>query len=280
MRDTKRTPEPWEHIDGTEPCRIFKDGQSIAIFTSMRNPYRQSVADARRATVCVNACAGMADPAAEIELLRAQVKAAPAASVENEKAAAKYYVTPEGESFSEGECIAGLVARIERLTAQVEMGRDREHRLAKRLDELQKGRVEFEPGRSRDRHQAEHWPDFADLPINDNVPPARREISRCCESVLMQGVDYVRAERCVNACVGIKDPAAFVRAAEGLYWMMAVMSAPQSPGVIAAVRHYAEARGDYMPIPPASPTAPTTPTAPTAGGGDGAAGGGAADPAA
>jgi len=214
--------------------------------------------------------------------LRDQVKAASAASVENEKAAAKYYVTPDGESFSEGECIAALVARIERLTAQVEMARDREHRLRTQLDEWREEQRlgEKDEGRHRDTHQAEHWPDFADLPINNNVPRARQHISACCDSVLMQGVDYARAEKCVNACVGIKDPAAFVRAAEGLYWMMAVMSAPQSPGVIAAVRHYAEARGDYMPIPPASPTAPTTPTAPTAGGGDGAAGGGAADPAA
>ncbi|MFN8815510.1 MAG: hypothetical protein ACK5X3_16725 [Pseudomonadota bacterium] len=198
--------------------------------------------------------------------LRDQVKAASAASVENEKAAAKYYVTPDGESFSEGECIAALVARIERLTAQVEMARDREHRLRTQLDEWREEQRlgEKDEGRHRDTHQAEHWPDFADLPINNNVPRARQHISACCDSVLMQGVDYVRAEKCVNACVGIKDPAKFVRAAEGLYWMMAVRSDLGGAAMNAALRSYQEARGNYPPIPPTAPTA-------TAGG-DGAAG--------
>jgi hypothetical protein len=55
-RDMKHTPEPWEwNTHGIQPATKFKQVRFL---------------DYQRAKSCVNACAGMDDPAAEIERLR------------------------------------------------------------------------------------------------------------------------------------------------------------------------------------------------------------------
>ena len=54
----KHTPEPWEwNTHGIQPATKFK---------------QLTFLDYQRAKICVNACAGMDDPAAEIERLRAE----------------------------------------------------------------------------------------------------------------------------------------------------------------------------------------------------------------
>jgi len=78
-QEQKHTPEPWYAAGG----RIFyQKGERIPsdsfIAKFLASPrYAQNVktsyANAARVVACVNACAGMADPAAEIAALRARV---------------------------------------------------------------------------------------------------------------------------------------------------------------------------------------------------------------
>ena len=67
---SKHTPEPWfsdsEHVGSSVSDRL-NDGWFAA---KCLGPDR--VENARRIVACVNACAGMEDPAAEIEKLRRQ----------------------------------------------------------------------------------------------------------------------------------------------------------------------------------------------------------------
>ena len=67
---SKHTPEPWfsdsEHVGSSVSDRL-NDGWFAA---KCLGPDR--VENARRIAACVNACAGMEDPAAEIEKLRRQ----------------------------------------------------------------------------------------------------------------------------------------------------------------------------------------------------------------
>jgi hypothetical protein len=61
----KHTPEPWEKIEDW----VKKGGEKVALVYGIDNT--QEHANAARIVACVNACAGMDDPAAEIERLRA-----------------------------------------------------------------------------------------------------------------------------------------------------------------------------------------------------------------
>lgn len=77
MSDAKHTAEPWVAV--VDPCDYHQKstladahGNIIAQFGGT-GPH---VANTARAEACVNACAGMADPAAEIERLRKAVEAA------------------------------------------------------------------------------------------------------------------------------------------------------------------------------------------------------------
>lgn len=81
---SEHTPEPWELGEVGDKIRHFcpaKDGTSILTVAleydndDWEPTYFGAVysrEDARRIVACVNACAGMADPAAEIAKLRAE----------------------------------------------------------------------------------------------------------------------------------------------------------------------------------------------------------------
>ena len=73
-RDMKHTPEPWRittHLssDITHIVRRI-DGEKHAVCIIRTNNAEEANANAARIVACVNACAGMDDPAAEIERLR------------------------------------------------------------------------------------------------------------------------------------------------------------------------------------------------------------------
>lgn len=73
---TSHTPEPWHLLDdrwlaaGTSPGQPYIADFSVS---SSWRPTGTTEANARRAWLCVNACAGMANPAAEIAALQARV---------------------------------------------------------------------------------------------------------------------------------------------------------------------------------------------------------------
>lgn len=72
MTTTKHTTEPW--TDTALGHVVDTRGEIIC---TMRHAYDiDGPANAARITACVNACAGMADPVAEIAALRAAVQAA------------------------------------------------------------------------------------------------------------------------------------------------------------------------------------------------------------
>ena len=82
MKNMKHTPEPWEAYYG---CVIAESEQGITINGGTGKEAREyyggnligesiSDANADRIVACVNACAGMEDPAAEIAALRAEVE--------------------------------------------------------------------------------------------------------------------------------------------------------------------------------------------------------------
>lgn len=95
MTTPKHTPEPWMVRDERSSLRIVGGVENrtwIATMTgSVSDP--ESMADASRIIACVNACAGMEDPAAEIARLRAELAEATAALL-NERG--------EGEPPGEG----------------------------------------------------------------------------------------------------------------------------------------------------------------------------------
>lgn len=64
MNAPKHTPEPWRIFSSAQPSCIVDDAGDIC---RARSPL-----DAARIVACVNACAGMDDPSAEIARLRAQ----------------------------------------------------------------------------------------------------------------------------------------------------------------------------------------------------------------
>ena len=71
--NTTHTPEPWvtvTHANGT-PTLIHGQASHIAECWSLDRVHTPT-ANASRIVACVNACAGMEDPAAEIERLKAQ----------------------------------------------------------------------------------------------------------------------------------------------------------------------------------------------------------------
>jgi uncharacterized protein YhaN len=78
-QDQKHTPEPWyeagDRIFYQKGERLLSDSLIAKFFASPRYALnvKTSYANAGRVVACVNACAGMADPAAEIATLRARV---------------------------------------------------------------------------------------------------------------------------------------------------------------------------------------------------------------
>lgn len=74
---TKHTPEPWE-IVGKFSDKIYHAPSDTVVAQSWYpgassiSPADTMIANARRIVACVNACAGMSDPAAEIAALRAE----------------------------------------------------------------------------------------------------------------------------------------------------------------------------------------------------------------
>lgn len=62
MSEPKHMPEPWRVFSSAQPSCIVDDAGDIC---RARSPL-----DAARIVACVNACAGMDDPAAEIALMR------------------------------------------------------------------------------------------------------------------------------------------------------------------------------------------------------------------
>ena len=71
----KHTPEPWSigtsRITSLSICAIDSDGNE-AIIASPNFNFSNHHENARRIVTCVNACAGMDDPAAEIAELKRQ----------------------------------------------------------------------------------------------------------------------------------------------------------------------------------------------------------------
>ena len=78
-QEQKHTPEPWYEAGGIifyhKGERLLSDSLIAKFFASPRYGLnvKTSYANAARVVACVNACAGMADPAAEIAALRARV---------------------------------------------------------------------------------------------------------------------------------------------------------------------------------------------------------------
>jgi hypothetical protein len=77
MSDTKHTAEPWivcEKLSGSENHQGFtirsRGGWAIAVVNPLDQHGTGGKANADRIVACVNACRGMADPAAEITRLR------------------------------------------------------------------------------------------------------------------------------------------------------------------------------------------------------------------
>jgi hypothetical protein len=69
----KHTPEPWK-VDGGK-CRnaiVHEFGQMAIAECWYRGNWENTRANAARIVACINACAGMEDPAKEIEHLRSQ----------------------------------------------------------------------------------------------------------------------------------------------------------------------------------------------------------------
>jgi hypothetical protein len=77
--DTKHTPEPWAVDSGGDGgCEIWSpsSGNMDNIIGSEDTDDPQWEADARRIVACVNACAGIEDPGAELARLRRVEQAA------------------------------------------------------------------------------------------------------------------------------------------------------------------------------------------------------------
>jgi hypothetical protein len=74
--NTTHTPEPWRvyawRNDSTFAVEYIQPSGISAFVCQMNGSNGQSEANASRIVACVNACAGMEDPAAEIERLKAQ----------------------------------------------------------------------------------------------------------------------------------------------------------------------------------------------------------------
>lgn len=68
MSAAKHTPEPWPIAKGGDVMLPFADGSNVYLRKAVGLPLE----DYERARACVNACAGMANPAAEISVLRGQ----------------------------------------------------------------------------------------------------------------------------------------------------------------------------------------------------------------
>ena len=76
---SKHTPEPWVFDDRPDIDTNFYSGDATGSiiggcqeYTFARRDIEERRANARRIVTCVNACAGMADPAAEIAELKRQ----------------------------------------------------------------------------------------------------------------------------------------------------------------------------------------------------------------
>jgi len=67
---SKHTPEPWK--DGFLRVTALDGGMKIAVTSCEIGNVEIEQANANRIVTCVNACAGMADPAAEIAELKRQ----------------------------------------------------------------------------------------------------------------------------------------------------------------------------------------------------------------
>ena len=66
---SKHTPEPWEFESEPQYCSEIIGSNGDSVCTFVEDP---SGVDVDRILSCVNACAGMADPAAEIAELKRQ----------------------------------------------------------------------------------------------------------------------------------------------------------------------------------------------------------------
>ena len=66
---SKHTPEPWEFESEPQYCSEIIGSNGDSVCTFVEDP---SCVDVDRILSCVNACAGMADPAAEIAELKRQ----------------------------------------------------------------------------------------------------------------------------------------------------------------------------------------------------------------
>lgn len=104
--EKKHRPEPWV-LDDDSPYFTVSDSNGKYIIAGEMDGWMIPFAtddgnvNAARVVACVNACAGMADPAAEIAALR--------------------------------ESLADAESRIEQLTDQLRASVDREHELGRRL---------------------------------------------------------------------------------------------------------------------------------------------------
>lgn len=73
MTDTKHTPEPWRAtVNNINEIWLHSDHVSFIAHVNGPNRKGELNPDAIRIIACVNACAGMPDPAAEIAALRAE----------------------------------------------------------------------------------------------------------------------------------------------------------------------------------------------------------------
>ncbi len=69
--DTKHTPVPW-HVSPMAPTNIHAsvNGKRLELFAAPWGPEAPAKANTARAVACVNACAGIADPAATLAEVR------------------------------------------------------------------------------------------------------------------------------------------------------------------------------------------------------------------
>jgi hypothetical protein len=71
--NTTHTPEPWGFDKNDEDnLFVFSKAKICNLYNTIGTEYDEAEANAARIVACVNACAGMEDPAAEIERLKAQ----------------------------------------------------------------------------------------------------------------------------------------------------------------------------------------------------------------
>jgi hypothetical protein len=116
MSETKHTPEPWlVNFNSMSVPTISAKYERIALVDTCGG---YGPANARRIVACVNACAGMADPEAEIDKIKAERDASHAAEMAWERA--MMAAIGEDGIKSVSEAIAKLKAERDELLAALE----------------------------------------------------------------------------------------------------------------------------------------------------------------